>query len=298
MKVRAVVNRAGGSAGAEAADRLGELFAAHGVAARIELAAPDRLEDAFRRALGAGDDEIVVAAGGDGTIGTAAGVLAGSDRPLGVIPLGTLNHFARDAVIPLDMERAVAAIAAGHDRRVDLGEVNGRIFINNSSVGLYPDMVRFRSELEAHRGRSRRMAMLGASLRALRSFRRRRLWIAVEGLARPLRTPLLFVGNNRYRVRLFSLLRREALDQGELCLYAMRASNRAHFLWSALRGVVGQLDQQRDFVAFYVREAEISSDMPALTLSLDGETVTMATPLRYRSLPGALRLIVPPEVER
>ena len=163
----------------------------------------------------------------------------------------------------------------------------------NSAVGLYPDMVRFRDEQQLHGGRSKRAAMLSASLRALRSFRRHRFWISAPGLEAPIRTPLLFVGNNRYRVNLFALGRRPALDKGELCLYAVRAHNRAHLFWAGLRGLFGRLDQQRDFITAYVGQAEISADRPRLTLSADGEALSMETPLRYRIRPGALRLIVP-----
>jgi diacylglycerol kinase family enzyme len=174
---------------------------------------------------------------------------------------------------------------------------NGRIFVNTSAVGLYPQMVRFRDETEARTGRSRRVAMLSAGLRALRSFRRRRLWISAAGLEAPIRTPLLFVGNNRYQVNLMALGRREALDRGELCLYAIRARSRARLIWAGLRGLFGRLDQQRDFLTAYVPELEISANRPALSLSLDGETLILPTPLRYRIRPKALTLIVPEEAE-
>ena len=256
--------------------------------------APEDLGAVCEEASGAVDCDILVVAGGDGTIGTAAAALADSGRALGIIPLGTLNHFARDAGIPADLEQAVDVIAAGHRRRVDLAEVNGRIFVNNSAVGLYPEMVRFREETQARTGRSKRLAMLSASLRALRGFRRRRLWISAEGLEAPVRTPLLFVGNNRYQVNLLALGRREAIDRGELCLYAVRARGRLHLFWAGLRGIFGKLDQQRDFITAYVREAEISANRAALTLSLDGETLTLPTPLTYRIRPGALTLIAPP----
>lgn len=296
MKVSLIVNRGGGSSGQEEAERLRELFRARSIEPDLVVAEPDDLETVCREAAKSGDCDLVVAAGGDGTIGTAAAALADTGRPLGVVALGTLNHFARDAGIPLDPEQAVDVICAGHQRRVDLAEVNGRIFVNNSAVGLYPDMVRFRDETQARTGRSKRLAMLSASLRALRSFRRRRLWISAEGLETPVRTPLLFVGNNRYQVNLLGLGRREALDQGELCLYAVRARSRAHMFWAGIRGIFGKLDQQRDFITAYVSEAEISANQAALVLSLDGETVTLPTPLCYRIRPGALTLIVP-EVE-
>jgi diacylglycerol kinase family enzyme len=234
-----------------------------------------------------------VAGGGDGTLSCAAGHLAGGARPLGILPLGTLNHLARDAGIPAKLEEAVAVIAAGHIRAIDVAEVNGRVFVNNSSVGLYPDMVRLREVEQERLGRSKRLAMLSASLTTLRHFRRHRLRISAEGLEAPVRTPMLFVGNNRYQVNLLALGQREALDEGELCLYAIRASSRAHLLWAGIRGIFGKLDQQRDFITSYVGEAEVSSDRDSLIVSADGETVQLETPLRYRIRPKALKLIVP-----
>ena len=294
MKVRVIVNLGGGTLRTDSAQSAQEALAKAGVAADVRCCAPHEIEAAFAEAAAAPGVDAVVAAGGDGTAGAAAAALAGTGRPLGLLPLGTLNHLARDAGIPSGLDAAAAVIAGATVRPIDVGEVNGRIFVNNSAVGLYPEMVRFRDEQEM-RGSRRRMAMLRASLRALRAFRRRRLWISAPGLEAPLRTPLLFVGNNRYRVSLFALGRREALDGGELCLYAVRARSRAHLFAAGLRGLIGRLDQQRDFVTAYVPELEISSDRPALTLSLDGETLTLPTPLCYRILPKALRLIVPAE---
>ena len=298
MKVRLIVNRGGGSSGEGAGAQLRDLFRARSVEADLVEVAGEDLEPLCRAASATEDCDVVVVAGGDGTIGTAAGVLADSGRPLGIVPLGTLNHFARDAGIPLDAEAAVEAICAGHRRQVDLAEVNGRIFVNNSAVGLYPAMVRFRDEAQARTGRSKRIAMLSASVRALRSFKRRRLWISAEGLEAPIRTPLLFVGNNRYQVSLLSLGQREAIDRGELCVYAVRARGRAHLLWAGVRGIFGKLDQQRDFITAYVREVEISANRAALVLSVDGETLTLPTPLRYRIRAGALTLIVPEAAAR
>ena len=296
MKVRAIVNRHGGTLKGKSGDgetRLRDAFAAVGVDADIQLVEPDEIFDALAEGARAPGLDALVAGGGDGTLSCAAGHLAGTGRPLGILPLGTLNHLARDAGIPAELEEAAAVIAGGHIREIDLAEVNGRIFVNNSSVGLYPDMVRLREAEQERRGRSKRLAMLSASLTTLRHFRRHKLWISAEGLEAPIDTPLLFVGNNRYAVNLFGLGKREALDQGELCLYAIRARSRAGMLWAGIRGVFGRLDQQRDFVTAYVSEAEVSSDRETLTISADGETVKMDMPLRYRILPKALKLIVP-----
>jgi diacylglycerol kinase family enzyme len=296
VKVRVIVNRQGGTLkanGDEGEKQLAEAFAAAGVDADIRPTEPDGLSEALAGAAKAPGLDAVVAGGGDGTLSCAAGQLAGTGRPLGILPLGTLNHLARDAGIPAELKEAAAIIAAGHVREIDVAEVNGRVFVNNSSVGLYPDMVRLREVEQERKGRSKRLAMLSASLTSLRHFRRHRLWISAEGLEAPIHTPLLFVGNNRYEVNLFALGRREALDAGELCLYAIRARSRLGLFWAGIRGIFGRLDQQRDFVTAYVAEAEVSSDRDALTISADGETVRMETPLRYRIRPKALKLIVP-----
>lgn len=295
MKVRVIVNGGGGTlqAGGPDAKQLAAAFASAGVEADIRLTEPDGIADAFRDAASAPGLDAVVAGGGDGTLSCAAGCLAATGRPLAILPLGTLNHLARDAGIPTDLDEAVAVIAAGHVRAIDVAEVNERVFVNNSSVGLYPDMVRLREAEQERSGRGKRLAMLSASLGSLRSFRRHRLWISAEGMEAPIRTPLLFIGNNRYQVNLFALGKRERLDGGELCLYALRARSRSHLFWAGIRGIFGKLDQQRDFLTAYGLEAEISSDRPTLSVSVDGETVRMDTPLRYRIRPGALKLIVP-----
>jgi diacylglycerol kinase family enzyme len=292
LKVRLIVNRGGGSFSEEGAERLKALFEERGVEADLRLVDPDSLADSFADAASAEGLDAVVAAGGDGTVSAAAAALADSGRPLGLVPLGTLNHFARDAGIPIDPAAAIAAIAGGVSRPVDLAEVNGRIFVNNSALGLYPFLVRSRESQQRRLGRSKRLAMLVASLRALRRFSRRRLTIVAGGDRAPIETPLLFVGNNRYETRLLSLGRRAALDQGELCLYAPLARSRRHFLLLALRSLVGRLDQVRDFVNLEgLDEIEVRSRFPTLSVANDGETVILETPLRYRIRPRALLLL-------
>ena len=295
MRVRAIVNRAGGTLTGltEEEERIVEAFRAAGIDADVRLTDSDDIFEALKEAASAPGLDAVVAGGGDGTLSCAAGHLAGTGRPLGILPLGTLNHLARDAGIPVGIEEAAKTIAARRIREIDVAEVNGRVFVNNSSVGLYPDMVMLREQEQERLGRSKRRAMLSASLASLRHFRRHRLWISAPGLEAPIRTPLLFIGNNRYQVNLFGLGQRARLDEGELCLYAIRAKSRLHLFWAGVRGIFGKLDQQRDFITAYVTEAEIGSDRPTLTLSADGETVRMETPLRYRIRPKALKLIVP-----
>jgi diacylglycerol kinase family enzyme len=296
VKVRIIVNRGGGSATPDVEDRLKAAFDGLGVDPQVRLVEPGELDRHCADAAREAGVDALVAAGGDGTIGTAAAAVADTGMALGILPMGTLNHFARDAGIPLDLRAAAEAIAGGHTRQVDLAEVNGRIFINNSAVGLYPRMVRRREAQQEHLGRGKRLAMLVASFRTLRHFSSDRLTIRVEGRQEPIETPLLFVGNNRYSMSLMGLGTRETIDRGELCLYAPLAKSRLRFFSVAARAILGRTDRQSDFISLDgIAAAEIHSRRPRLMVATDGEVQTMETPLRYRIRAGALKLIVPKE---
>ena len=289
-----IINRGGGSFGEDSVGTLEPLFAAHGVEAKILAVPPDEIDRHCTEAAKAAGVDALVAAGGDGTIGTAAAAVAGTGMKLGILPLGTLNHFARDAGIPVDLKEAVAVIAAGRTRQVDIAEVNGKIFINNSAVGLYPELVRDREAQQHLFGRSKRLAMLVAGARAFWRFSRRRLTIRIAGREGAIETPLLFVGNNRYTMTPLALGKREAIDKGELSIYAPLARTPLHFLSIAIRAVLGREEQQGDFLTIAgIAEAEIGSSRPKLRVATDGEAQLMDTPLRYRIRAGALTLIVP-----
>src|SRR5688572_21398888 len=166
--------------------------------------------------------DAIVAAGGDGTVSAVAAGLVGTDVPLAVIPLGTLNHFSKDLGIR-DLESAIAAIAAGHTKRVDVGEVNGKTFINNSSIGLYPEMVIQRDRL---RKRSKWLAVLRASLRTLLRFPLLHVAIALANTVMSARVPFVMIGNNEYAIGVRELGSRERLDAGQLSVYTIRATSR------------------------------------------------------------------------
>jgi diacylglycerol kinase family enzyme len=271
-------------------------FALHGVAAEIRFVEGEGLREAAEAALDRakrGEIDAIVIGGGDGSIRTVASVLAGSSVPLGVLPLGTLNHFAKDLGIPLKVEDAAAAIARGHTRVIDLAEVNGEIFINNSSIGIYPYMVIDRERRRAAHKLAKWMAMVPAFFRMLRHFPRRRLRISAQGFARPYRTPCLFVGNNEYGMELFTFGRRQRLDAGELWFYVVKPRSPLEFFLMVCRLCFGRMDQARDLDTLQLRAAEIGAKTSRLPVALDGEVRIMHTPLRYRSRPRALRVIVP-----
>jgi diacylglycerol kinase family enzyme len=251
------------------------------------------LTDAARRALAERPDA-VVAGGGDGTISAVAGVLADSGMPFGILPLGTLNHFAKDLSIPMDLDKAVQTIAAGHVRGVDVAEVNGHTFVNNSSIGIYPQVVRDRDSQRERLGRGKWLAMFFAMVNALRRYPTVRVRIGVGGRTVLRTTPFVFIGNNAYELSLFSVKGRHCLDCGRLSLYIANRPGRFGMLRLALRTAFGTLNQDKDFESTLVQEVYIDSNKRHLHVAMDGEVTKLAPPLHYRTRPGALKVLTPP----
>lgn len=274
-------------------------FEKHSMSASLEFLEGADLHSAAERALQSvirGVLNAIIVGGGDGSIRSVAGVLAGSAVPLGIVPLGTLNHFAKDLSLPLSVDAAVAVIASGEVRRIDVGEVNGRIFINNSSIGIYPYLVLERERRRHRQGLPKWVAMMLAGFQAIRYFPLRRLSIRAEGWDEPCRSPCVFVGNNEYRLTGPSLGSREKLDEGQLCLYVARQKSAIALLWLACRSFLGLLDQTRDLRIVKLSAVEVRSHHRRLLVAFDGEIEVIPTPLLYRTRPGALTVFAPASV--
>lgn len=241
----------------------------------------------------AGPEEIIVAGGGDGTISTIAAQVAGTNKILGVLPLGTLNHFAKDLGIPLELEQAVRSIVDRNVVTVDVGEVNGRVFINNSSIGIYPHVVHRRDAERARLRIGKWPAFVWATFSVLRRFPFLDLRLEVEGEAVKRRTAFLFIGNNPYEIAGFQIGKRSGIDTGQLGLYLAHRVGRWGMVRLALRALLGHLSQEKDFEAYHVTEACIATRRRRVLVATDGEVRWMEAPLQYRSRPGALRVIVP-----
>ncbi|HEU4809724.1 MAG TPA: diacylglycerol kinase family protein [Sphingomicrobium sp.] len=291
MKAQILINRGGGSVGEVSAIRAA--LDAAGIAGEIRLLDGHELHDAAKEAV-TKRVGLVVAGGGDGTISCVAGALAGTGTKLGILPLGTLNHFARDVGLPLDLGEAAAVVANGKPRAVDVAEVNGRLFVNNSAIGLYPLMVLDRDAQQRRLGRSKRLAMIVASFRTLLRFHHRRLTLTVnEEPAGRVDTPLLFVGNNDYRVDIGAPGRRESLDDGELCVFVLRKKTAKGLIAATVRALFNR-SRDDDMVRIDgVERLRVSSKRSHLAVSLDGETAMMETPLDYRIRPKALKVVAP-----
>lgn len=235
---------------------------------------------------------LVVAGGGDGTINAVASAVVGTETTLGVLPLGTLNHFAKDLGIPLELEPAVRVLSAGHMIKVDVGQVNDRIFLNNSGLGLYPDTVRLR-EAKQKSGVSKWPAAVWAAVKSLSRYRRLSLRVAVDGKRLHRLTPIVFVGNNEYEMEGVRVPSRSQLNDGKLCLYIPHPEGRLRLVWFSVRALLGKPQQGADFDALLTDQFSISSKHRHLRISIDGEVGDMATPLQYRIRPGSLRVMAP-----
>jgi diacylglycerol kinase family enzyme len=256
----------------------------------------DDLHAIVQRALQQGCDA-VVAAGGDGTLNAVASCLVGRPEVLGVLPCGTLNHFAKDAGLPLDMAGALEVIRTGHVDTVDVGEIGGRCFLNNASLGLYVQIVRDRERQQARLGRGKWPAFAWALWSALRRMPFLRLRLEVDGREADVRTPFLFVGNNAYEIEGLHIGERRSLQQGQLSVcFATRAS-RWWLVQLAFDALTSRLDATRDFHCVPARELRIEAERGIVGLATDGEVTRVAAPLSCRIRPRALRVFLPEPAE-
>jgi len=234
----------------------------------------------------------VVAGGGDGTVNAVAGKLAGTDTPLGVLPMGTLNHFAKDVGVPLNLRAAVRNLFTGQITKVDVGEVNERVFVNNSGVGFYPHFVRQREEQE-RLGYVKRVAFLLALRSIVRRYFRLRIKLHMDQ-AEALEhvTPFLFVGNNRYQTSGSQIGTRPMLNSGRLWICTAPKSGRRNIVRVALRTLVGR-ETDQELNAFETEELWVEPGTARVDVSTDGEVSIIDAPLHYTIRPHALGVVVP-----
>jgi diacylglycerol kinase family enzyme len=274
------------------ADDLRGRLSAHGVTAKvIELRGHAQIEVIAAEAIRQGC-QVLVAAGGDGTVGAVASVVAGTEIVLGVLPAGTLNHFARDLKIPVELDAAIEILARGNRASVDIGEVNGHKFVNNSSIGIYPRIVQLR-EREQRTGRHKWLALALAMITVLRRFPFWTVRVHAQDQVVQQRTPFVFVGNNEYELEGLQIGRRGTMNGGRLFLYVAARTSRFGLVKMALAAVLGRLDRKRSFQMLDVTEAWIETRRKRVRVSTDGEICWMRSPLHYRLLPLGLRVIAP-----
>ncbi len=293
-KIEVIINAGGGSFIADHTEQqLKEAFALSGLDVDLRFAHDGAEIESMAEEAANSDAEIVVAGGGDGTISTIAAKAAVRGKTLGVIPLGTLNHFSKDLNIPQNIPGAIAVLADHEVMSVDVGEVNGRIFLNNSSIGLYPRIVRRRQVEQERLGKGKWSAAFSA---AWRVFLRRPFIIVKIRLRERIfirKTPFVFIGNNEYHMDLYNIGSRERLDSGRLSLYFPHRGGRIGVLVLLVKTVFGLLRQAKEFETLSTESVTLRTPKERVITALDGETVVMNSPLEYRIRPRYLRVLVP-----
>ena len=292
--VACIVNeRARSNGAAQLTERVSALFREHGAKAETIVVRHGRDLTPIARRYAEGGCRTIVAAGGDGTVSAVASALVGTQASLGVLPLGTLNHFAKDVGIPLDLDAAVETIISGEPKLVDVGELNGRIFINNSSIGLYPAIVQERDEHQS-RGVSKWVAFIRAVYSVMRRVPHLHASLHADGKYDGADwTPFIFVGNNAYATTGLEIGERRRLDTGKLWVSLAPGANRAALFKMAVRAVLGR-DSPGELKVLEAEELWVQTKRgKRIKVANDGEVLSTTSPLHYRIRPKALSVIVP-----
>jgi diacylglycerol kinase family enzyme len=296
MKIHVVVNGRAGTVLDWDSDSLGEqivsAFRSEGHEVTLHLVPPDELPQTVRSVVEEGCDALIVG-GGDGTVRTAATALMGTNVPLGILPLGTLNRLARDLKIPLTVPEAAAALARGQVAAIDVGEVNGRIFLNNSILGLTVVYSQYRQSV---RGKpfTERMRGYATAIKEI-LVNRRRMDVDIDhGQAKMrLRILSMAVSNNRYQERASLMMTKESLDGGELAVYVSQHPSGWGLVRGVVRAMLGRVKSDPNVIHFAAHEMDVSAKRSRLRLANDGELEIVEMPLRYSIRPGALKVLVP-----
>jgi len=288
-----VTNKAAGPESAQSpTDRIKNAFGLLSPRVEIIEVNGNEITNTARDAV-SGGATIVVAAGGDGTVNAVATALVGTTTALGVLPMGTLNHFAKDAGIPIDLAEAAALITSGSQRAIDVAAVNETIFINNSSIGLYPLMVRDREKQRSRFKRSKWWAMVLASATIFTRFPTFGVSMTLDGRTTSCRTPGVFIGNNVYKLDMINAGTREALDAGLLSVYSVRTLSRWRTLGLAFSVLFSRLEESDVFDVAYTEECWLNTNRKNIDVSVDGEVMRMQTPLHYEIKKLSLQVILP-----
>lgn len=240
---------------------------------------------------------VVVVAGGDGTINAVAQATLGSGCPFGVLPQGTFNYFSRVHGIPSDTADALQLLLTARAHPVQVGLVNDRVFLVNASLGLYPQLLEDREAYKRQFGRNRLVAFWSGLVTLLREHRQLHLFIEHRGETRDLRTPTLFVGNNRLQMEQLGFPEAPLLEQGLLVAITLRPVTTLTMLGLLARGAFGQLGDADSISSFAFKHITATPAMRYGTrrvkVATDGEIIWLQAPIKFRVAPEPLYLLKP-----
>ena len=296
LKLAVVLNRRAGTLfGRSIEDGAREIearFARAGSSASVTIEAGRATIDAIRHAARS-DAHVVVVGGGDGTVRSAARIVLEHGKTLGILPLGTVNLLARDLGIPFDLDAAIDALAAGEIRRIDVGVVNGRIFLSTSGLGFFVHMAQAREEWRSSSMRSKWVAFAGALWTALARAPDFEIDIDTGDGLRAVRTRAVLTTNNIYEDVPGLVAKRPRLDRGELALHIARHQSRLATLRAAVLAINGGWQVDPGVETIRTRSFTVLSDRSHMRVSNDGELDVIKTPLLYRVRPRALAVLAP-----
>lgn len=288
-----IVNRRSGAGDKSALnEQIDAAFRTHGWHVDFVACQRDDLErriaDATRRPGGT-----IVVAGGDGTINAVASACLAAQRPFGIVPAGTFNYVARNLGIPTEVDAAVATIVAGQTRPIDVGEINGRLFLNNAGTGLYSHLIERREEDKKRLGRKRIVGLLSGVRCLLERHPLYRVELRADGEPQSLRTTTLFFGCNALQLENYNVAARECLDDGKLAVVSLALHNRADIARAAWAALTGKLDAADSIESFCARHVQVHTKRTALKVAIDGEIALMRSPLDVHLRRAALQVLAP-----
>lgn len=280
----------------EMATRLTDLFSPLHVAAEVRFIPGPELTETARQAASSGSFEVIIAGGGDGTINAIATGLLRTNVPLAVLPLGTLNHLAKELRIPLSLEDAIPALAHGHALDLPIGEVNGRPFLLFSGLGIYADVIKHRDAQRRSTGRKKWPAMAVAAVKMFRRFALYDVRVKLNGNTLGRETPLAFIALSDYQRALFGVETHACHGRDALSLFIANKTTRPSLLKLALSHLRNPEERSpQDLEALCADDFELHfPHRPSIRVGLDGEIISLPTPLHYRILRGALKVIAAP----
>jgi diacylglycerol kinase family enzyme len=234
---------------------------------------------------------VYVAAGGDGTINTVASRLIGTDKCLAVLPVGTVNRLAKDLKIPIEVKKALEVILTGSFKRVDTATVNGKPFLNTSTIGIYARAI-YRKHYLQSRGVGKFSARYRGFYDMFKRFRNKRLYIKFENFDLKIKTPFMFVGNGNY-TRLFRKVSRKDISSGAMNIFMPRGHTRTELVKTLLMCMLRRPDDVFELLKYQSRKFTVYSKKKVILVSTDGEIESMKSPLTYEVKPASLNVLAP-----
>lgn len=288
-----IMNRhAGGGNKAVLTQEIDTAFAAHGWQVEFVLVSRRELHQQARRTVAEASGALVVA-GGDGTINAVASACVEAKRPLGIVPAGTFNYVARNLGLPTEVPSAVLVIVNGQVRPVDIGEVNGRIFLNNAGFGLYATMLERRERDKRRFGRNRLVAFLSGMLCLLSLHPQYAVELMADGRTERHLTTTLFFGCNALQLQHFNVAAADCLRHRKLAVLSLQQRSRWQIVVAAAAALIGRLDEADATRVVCASRVRVQTRRRALKVVIDGEILQLRAPLDVTFRPGALEVFTP-----